>query len=96
MRHMVEIKYVKDFKLREKEDIRDGCDVQVIIVSELEEEIEEFENEVKGWRIRHPKGIHYGHQNDTLAEAYAKGQNDTIMSVLEQLADTKKRLGIDG
>ena len=93
---MVKPKWIKEFELRDKQDIRDGNDVQVIIVSELEEEIEEFENEVKGWRIRHPKGIHYGHQNDTLGEAYAKGQNDTIMSVLEQLADTKKRLGIDG
>jgi len=37
---MVKPKWIKDFKLRGKQDIRDGCDVQVFLASDLKKEID--------------------------------------------------------
>jgi len=102
---MVKIKWVKDFQLRDKEDIRDGCDIQVIEVSEHNKMIKEINDyHDQRWKIRDQymkdemiKKSELKKEIEKLEEDLQEFQNFGQKSkVIVRLNQTKKRLGIDG
>ena len=98
--HQLAIKkeMIKEMKKLEEDLELEGTElsydnlIEVLKKEEVMKEIETFGKEVKSWRVRNAKEIHYGRQNDTLEEAHRHGINDTIGSTLEQLKELKKRL----
>ena len=84
---MVKQKWIKNFQLRDKQDIRDGCDVQVIEITESNKLL----NKIK---------IKLGDTLEMIDLEHMTMATEFIHQIFDDIAEfestKEKRLGIDG